>query len=179
MTKKIIDYSKTVIYKIVCNDLNVKDLYVGSTTNFRKRKTNHKCHCNNVNSKKYNYQVYQFIRNNGGWTNWMMILVENYPCETSLEKLKRERFWYETLGATLNKQVPNRSDIEYTYQYYHAKKCYINQKYNCHCGGCFTNANKQQHNKTIKHQKYLQIEKFKAGIIKCQSLEELKIFMQQ
>ena len=34
MPRKEIDYSKTVIYKIVCNDLNVKDVYVGHTTDF-------------------------------------------------------------------------------------------------------------------------------------------------
>jgi hypothetical protein len=38
MPKTTIDYSKTVIYKIVCNDLDVKDIYIGSTTEFTKRK---------------------------------------------------------------------------------------------------------------------------------------------
>jgi hypothetical protein len=34
MPKVDMDYLKTTIYKIVCNDVNVKELYVGSTTNF-------------------------------------------------------------------------------------------------------------------------------------------------
>ena len=127
MTKKPIDYSKTLIYKIVCNDLNVKDLYVGSTTDFRKRKTRHKSDCNNQNSKKYKFNVYQFIRDNGGFDNWTMVLVEKYPCETSLEKLKRERYWYETLGATLNKQVPSQTQQEYAKQYYVENKEIINK----------------------------------------------------
>ena len=38
MPKKNIDYSKTIIYKIVCNDLNIIDVYVGQTTNFTKKK---------------------------------------------------------------------------------------------------------------------------------------------
>ncbi len=38
MPKKIIDFSKTIIYKIVCNDLNITDVYVGRTTNFINRK---------------------------------------------------------------------------------------------------------------------------------------------
>ena len=37
MPKQIIDYSKNIIYKMVCNDLNVKDVYVGHTTNFINR----------------------------------------------------------------------------------------------------------------------------------------------
>ena len=49
MPKKIIDYSKTIIYKIVCNDLNITDLYIGHTTNFIKRKATHKSNCNNIN----------------------------------------------------------------------------------------------------------------------------------
>ena len=85
MPKKNIDYSKALIYKIVCNDLNIKDCYVGSTTDFTKRKGHHKRGCNNVNTKCYNYNVYQFIRANGGWDNWTMVLVENYPCENKLE----------------------------------------------------------------------------------------------
>ena len=47
MPKKEIDYSKTIIYKIVCNDLNIKDCYIGSTTSFTKRKNRHKSNCNN------------------------------------------------------------------------------------------------------------------------------------
>ena len=38
MPKENIDYSKTIIYKIVCKDINIKDCYVGSTTNFTNRK---------------------------------------------------------------------------------------------------------------------------------------------
>ena len=67
------DYSKTIIYKIVCNDLNVRDKYVGSTTNFTNRKSNHKKCCSNETSRDYNYKVYQMIRLNGGWDNWNMI----------------------------------------------------------------------------------------------------------
>jgi hypothetical protein len=42
MPKTTIDYSKIVIYKIVCYDLNVKDIYIGSTTDFTQRKCSHK-----------------------------------------------------------------------------------------------------------------------------------------
>jgi hypothetical protein len=38
MPKTIIDYSKCVMYKIVCNDLEITDIYVGHTTNFTRRK---------------------------------------------------------------------------------------------------------------------------------------------
>jgi predicted GIY-YIG superfamily endonuclease len=54
MPIKIIDYTKTIFYKIVCNDLNIKECYIGHTTNFRKRKNHHKTVCNNENNKGYN-----------------------------------------------------------------------------------------------------------------------------
>ena len=117
MTKKAIDYSKTVIYKIVCNDPNITDCYVGHTTNFRKRKCQHKENCNTPSSKKHHYYVYKFIRDNGGWINWSMIEIEKHPCQDSQEACKRERYWLEELKATLNKQVPGRTNQEYKEQH--------------------------------------------------------------
>ena len=58
MPRKEIDYSKTVIYKIVCNDLNVKDVYVGHTTDFTKRKASHKAVFNCPNHHNYNCLLY-------------------------------------------------------------------------------------------------------------------------
>jgi hypothetical protein len=113
MPKIAMDYSRTIIYKIVCNDVNIKDLYVGSTTNFVKRKNAHKSNCNNINSKEYNYYVYEFIRNNGGWINFNMVIVEKYPCNDKMEACKKERYWIETLNATLNKIIPSRIRKEY------------------------------------------------------------------
>ena len=61
MTKKTIDYSKALIYKIVCNDVTVKECYVGSTTSFTKRKCKHKNCCNNKNIKGHNYNDFYFL----------------------------------------------------------------------------------------------------------------------
>ena len=47
MPKTNIIYNNTIIYKIVCNDLNIKDLYVGHTTDFTKRKYKHRLNCIN------------------------------------------------------------------------------------------------------------------------------------
>ena len=69
MPKTLINYQDTIIYKICCNDLNVKYVYVGHTTNFIKRKAVHKCCCNNMNSKGHNLKVYKTIRKYGGWKN--------------------------------------------------------------------------------------------------------------
>ena len=45
MPKTKINYENAIIYKIVCNDLNIKDLYVGHTTDFIRRKYDHKKRC--------------------------------------------------------------------------------------------------------------------------------------
>ena len=113
MPKTPKDFSRGLIYKLCCNDTNVKEIYVGSTTNFTKRKDCHKSDCNNINSKNYNCYVYQFIRENGGWENWSMIMVEKYPCNDVLELKQRERHWIEELKAELNKVIPTRTPKEW------------------------------------------------------------------
>jgi hypothetical protein len=124
MPRQIIDYSKSMMYKIVSNDLNILDCYVGSTTDFTKRKCAHKSNCANINCKMYNFKVYKFIRDNGDWHNWSMILIEMYPCTNHLESLQRERYWCEHLNATLNSLVPSRTDKEYTFDHKEHKKQY-------------------------------------------------------
>jgi hypothetical protein len=103
MPRTAIDYSNTIFYKIVCRDPEITDFYVGHTTNFVKRKYVHKHTCINVNSTGYNYIVYQFIRENGGWGNWDMIMIETCECENSIDACKKERQWIEELKPTLNK----------------------------------------------------------------------------
>jgi hypothetical protein len=107
------DYSKTIIYKIVCNDLDIKEVYIGSTVNFTRRKCEHKSKCNDINNKEYNYKKYQFIRENGGWENWSMYEIEKYPCNDKNEAHTRERYWIENLNSTLNKIMPTRTIKEW------------------------------------------------------------------
>jgi hypothetical protein len=100
MPRLAIDYSKTVIYKIVCNDLSITECYVEHTTDFTRRKSNHKGHCNNEKGKSYDYKVYATIRKNGGWDNWTMVEVEKYPCKDANEATAKKREWFERLNST-------------------------------------------------------------------------------
>ena len=102
MPLKKIDYDNIHFYKIVCNDFRVKDCYVGHTSDFTTRKAQHKCACNNINNKHYDRYMYEFMRENGGWENWDMILIETLNCENGLEARKKEREHIENLNATLN-----------------------------------------------------------------------------
>ena len=112
MPKIPMDYSKTIIYKIVCDDLNVKDCYVGHTTDMTKRKWAHKSVCNNEKNKGHNLKIYKIIRENGGWANWSMLLVEKFPCKDKFEACKREREVYEELEAKMNTRRPYRTHEE-------------------------------------------------------------------
>ena len=112
MPKTIIDYSKTIMYKIVSNDLEITDCYVGSTSDFTKRKWAHKAGCTKEQNRAYMYNVYVFIRNNGGWDNFSMVEIEKFPCIDGNESRSRERFWIEKLNATLNKVIPGRTRQE-------------------------------------------------------------------
>jgi hypothetical protein len=102
MPRDNIDYSNTIIYKIFCKDSNISDMYVGHTTNFIKRKYQHKTLCNS--SKKI--KMYEIIRENGGWENWIMIEIEKYNCKDSTEARIREQEHYDKLKPSLNKINP-------------------------------------------------------------------------
>lgn len=109
----MVNYNNSKIYKICCRDTEIKDIYIGSTTNFTKRKYCHKTCCNNPNDKRYHLKLYQFIRNNGGWENWDMVLVQEVSCENKLQLHKIERSYIEKNNSTLNCNIPNRGRNEY------------------------------------------------------------------
>lgn len=104
MPRVAIDFSKTVIYHFVCQDTNVKCSYVGSTTNMIKRKASHKTICCRENHRHYNLILYQTIRDNGGWNNWEMVPLEEFPCENYNQQVIREQYWIDQLKPELNQR---------------------------------------------------------------------------
>lgn len=181
MPRTPIDYSNTSIYKICCKDLSISEIYVGHTTDMTKRKNQHKNCCNNENGKQYNMNVYQFIRKNGGWNNWDMIEVERFSAIDGNDAKKRERYWIETLNATLNSEIPSRTRKEHYIdnkeilkekykiyreenkqlinekkkQYYENNKQLINEKITCECGCEVTKYHLKRHQQSKKHQDFL------------------------
>ena len=55
----MVNYNKSTIYKLCCKDTEITDEYVGSTTNFSRRKAEHKSHCHNENGSAYHFKVYE------------------------------------------------------------------------------------------------------------------------
>jgi hypothetical protein len=106
MPKTEIDYSNTIIYKITCKDPNITDVYVGHTTNFVQRKHSHKQGCINNKSHNYKCKVYETIRNNSGWDNWNMEIINFFNCKDHYEARKKEQEYFVLLHATLNSIEP-------------------------------------------------------------------------
>jgi hypothetical protein len=100
-----IDYSKACVYRLVFNYITY---YVGSTTNFRRRKCEYKRVCSDENREEYERPLYRFIRETGGWSeDWCMVLVQEYPdCKSSNELCKYEREHYDFYKPELNINKP-------------------------------------------------------------------------
>jgi len=107
------DFSNSCIYRIYCLDPKIKDIYVGSTTYFRRRYMQHRLACIDEKSKSYNFPLYRFMRENGGVDNWEMEIIEKFSCKTKKELLWKEREWYDKLKPKLNINKPVETKEEF------------------------------------------------------------------
>eukprot|EP00966_Prymnesium_polylepis_P243187 5623855-Prymnesium_polylepis.1 len=96
------------MYKIVCKDEELDYVYVGHTTNWTKRKNSHKSKSLNSGIK-----LYQTIRENGGWDNFKMILIETFSCNNKREAEAREDMLMIELKANMNQIHPFRTKKQY------------------------------------------------------------------
>jgi hypothetical protein len=114
MPKNPIDYSKTIIYKI--QHIEKDDLiYVGSTTNFTKRKSAHKACCIHTSEKNYNNKKYEIIRENGGFEMFKMLEVKKFPCNDLNEARAEEDKVFLELKANMNTYKPFLSSDDKKY----------------------------------------------------------------
>ncbi len=181
------NYKNACIYKLCCKDPTIKECYVGSTTNFRGRKYSHKSNCNNEKSNKYNRYVYKFIRDNGGFENWTMIELEKVDCNDCKTLHNKEREWFEKLQASLNKNIPTRTEKEWRKDNKEKIKNYCKKQYEdnkekmkeyrkeyyqnnkeeekrkrklttiCMCGKEINWAHRKRHIKSNKHKKLMKL----------------------
>ena len=94
------DYSKTIIYKIVCNITS--DVYYGHTTlTLARRLTFHKTPSSTCCSKH--------IIKRG---DYRIDLIEDYPCINKKEAIARERWWIEN-NECINVSIPGRTEKEW------------------------------------------------------------------
>jgi hypothetical protein len=170
---------KYAIYKIVCNDVNVKYTYVGSTKNFNARMRLHKS--NSKRDIKAHMKIYQIINDHGGWDNWSMVIFETIFCESKAEAVEIERKYYDEINEnkmnTYRPMITNEefkeNQVEYKKQYYIDNKiaiteirkeyydknkekiaAYAYEKFHCDvCDCCNNRGDIARHNKSQRHQK--------------------------
>lgn len=150
------DYSNTIFYKIYCKTPEITDVYIGHTTNFVKRKIGHVQSCMNEKSPSYNFKVYSFIREHGGWENWKMEIIGFKCCNSLQEACQEEQKYFEEYNATLNSIQPAKHIELPLVQEQFSKVCDDNSTYNFVCEKCnYRTANKKdfrKHIMTAKHQ---------------------------
>lgn len=78
---------KQYLYKIVCKNPSIKEWYIGRTNDIRKRTFSHKNACKNKD-----IYLYRYIRENGGWCNFDMVIMEEFDDiskeEISIKEIK-------------------------------------------------------------------------------------------
>ena len=86
------------VYSIQCLDPEIKEFYIGSTDNFKERVRKH---TNSYNSGA-NYKVYNFIRENGGMSNWEINYIQKFKFLTKEELRVYEQWYLDTYKPELN-----------------------------------------------------------------------------
>jgi len=98
----MVNYTNTCIYKLYCLDDNVKDFYIGYTTNIKGRMDVHRRVCLVNTHKSHNQKTYRIIRENGGWSNWNYEIIETFSCNNKEEAIEKEVYYFATLKPTMN-----------------------------------------------------------------------------
>jgi len=154
MPKNEIDYSNTIFYKIYCVNPDITEMYIGHTTNFVQRKHGHKQGSTNTKCQSYNCKLYNFIRNHGGWNNWIMEIIAFHNCKDHYSARIQEQTYFKEYNATLNSIEPFPSPkIKITKEKIKKEVLHCNT-----CNVAFTTTKLQDlHNKTNKHIKRLNL----------------------
>ena len=87
--------------------------YIGSTIEFYRRMSRHKYSCNNKNSRRYHLKVYQYIRDNGGWNDMVVMIIDKIIYNHKDEALDMETTLMLRDDAELNTHYPKRSQKEW------------------------------------------------------------------
>ena len=117
---------KGYIYMIKCKDENITDCYIGSTINLCSRKKSHKSVCKTPENKSYNFKVYKFIRDNGGFDNFEFVVLKEVEVNDKIELKQHEAEQYELFKPSLNCNNPIIQIDMKLYQKEYYKEKYTN-----------------------------------------------------
>jgi hypothetical protein len=99
-------------------------------------------------------KLYKTIRNNGGWDNWNMEIVNFFNCKDNYEARKKEQEYFILLNATLNsvEPLPYPRIAQNAESLMNKKKNVKNLFYCKKCNiSCSTEKLLKVHNSTKKH----------------------------
>ena len=105
------------VYMISCRDETIPEIYIGSTSNFIRRRKQHFYSCNNPNSKCYNFKLYRFIRSNGGIDNFVMEILERCYEDEDEDKFEIEKKYIRSYAPELNSHKYEFDKKEYNKEY--------------------------------------------------------------
>jgi hypothetical protein len=127
----MVNYKQGKIYKIECNVTGL--IYIGSTCKktLAQRMSHHRwTYRKYMKGKKNYYSSFEVMKNN----DYVIILIENYPCNSKDQLFSRERYWTNEIKCVNIRKNQGR----------------------CLCGGKYTFNSQSQHFKTKIHLKYLE-----------------------
>jgi hypothetical protein len=100
------DNTNTIIYKIQHKE-NKELIYIGYTTNFKKRQQEHKLKCKDQINFKRPSHLYKIINSNGGWDAFDMTIVESFFCNNGKKEiLQKELYYIVKYNCIMNKNKP-------------------------------------------------------------------------
>lgn len=168
--RKVKDFSKGMIYRIVCNITG--DVYIGGSSQTCAQRLSQ--HVNSYklwvkdNTKLYTSSYIILARN-----DYKLILVESYPCKNNDELRAREQFWIDQTEC-VNKyrahrtpeqkkqwfqdNVERKKELNKNYQTDNAERIseWKKQVITCVCGSEVQISVKARHNKSQKHINFTQ-----------------------
>lgn len=168
-------YENGKIYKLLHDN---KVIYVGSTIT----KLTERLRCHKEKSKiKPDIKLYKYV-SNVGWNNINIELIENCNCESKKQLETRERYFIDEMKPDLNVVKPGRTKKEWKEDnkekmkeyhkdynqinreklterkkelYHETHKEKLKEKYKCQCGSELRKSDKNRHERTEKHKKYI------------------------
>lgn len=137
--------------------------YIGSSKNFKNRMKCHKSNCYNENQKAYNYFIYQYIRQHGGWDAFTKEIIHTCEVADDTEQRKVEQEWIKNNECKLNIYKSYETEEERKERKKQYRQANIErfkergkQKITCECGSVFRNRDTTHHKRTKKHIQFME-----------------------
>ena len=150
-------YQRGKIYRITSDQTD--RVYIGSTTEktlacrMRKHRDNYRRYLAGNHHRVTSFDILRYA-------DAQIILIENYPCQNKDELRAREQHYIAiNAGHCINKHkalqtAEERQKYLKDYKREHGSECH-----NCNCGGKYVTDHKARHEKSQKHQQYLEQDK--------------------